>query len=133
MVPALSTSEVKMKRCLPAAAVLLAAALLVAACSGAADTTTTAGPTTSAAGGGFEVVMESFAFTPAEITVPVGATVTWVNRHGARHDVVAADGSFASPLFGQGETFSFTFAAPGEYPYVCSIHPGMEGTVIVTP
>jgi plastocyanin len=121
------------KRSIPAATALLAAALLLAACSGAADTTTTAAPTTTAAGAAFEVVMESFSFTPAEITVPAGATVTWVNRHGARHDVVAADGAFASPLFGNGETFSFTFTAPGEYPYVCSIHPGMEGTVIVTP
>ena len=84
-------------------------------------------------GAEFAVVMESFAFTPAELTVPVGATVTWTNRHGARHDVVAADGTFTSPLFGEGETFSFTFTAPGEYPYVCSIHPGMEGTIIVTP
>ena len=85
------------------------------------------------AGTDFAVVMESFAFTPAELTVPVGATVTWTNRHGARHDVVATDGTFESPLFGEGETFSFTFTAPGEHPYVCTIHPGMEGRIIVTP
>jgi len=77
--------------------------------------------------------MESFAFTPAELTVPVGATVTWVNRHGAGTTSFAVDGTFTSPLFAQGETFSFTFTAPGEYPYICSIHPGMEGTITVTP
>lgn len=123
-----------MKRSISILAAGLAAALLVAACSGdTSATTTTAGATTTAAGTEFAVVMESFTFTPAELTVPVGATVTWTNRHGARHDVVAADGTFESPLFGEGETFSFTFTAAGEYPYVCTIHPGMEGTIIVTP
>jgi plastocyanin len=123
-----------LKRSISILAAGLAAALLVAACSGdTSATTTTAGATTTAAGTEFAVVMESFTFTPAELTVPVGATVTWTNRHGARHDVVAADGTFESPLFGEGETFSFTFTAAGEYPYVCTIHPGMEGTIIVTP
>lgn len=123
-----------MKRPTSILAASLAAALLVAACSGDEATTTTAeATTTTTVGTEFAVVMESFAFTPAELTVPVGATVTWTNRHGARHDVVAADGTFESPLFGEGETFSFTFTAPGEYPYVCTIHPGMEGKIIVTP
>jgi plastocyanin len=122
-----------MKRSPSILAAGLAAALLFAACSGDGAATTTGATTTAPAGTEFAVVMESFAFTPAELTVPAGATVTWTNRHGARHDVVAADGTFESPLFGEGETFSFTFAAPGEYPYVCTIHPGMEGTIIVTP
>jgi plastocyanin len=123
-----------MKRSIPLTAAGLAAALLLAACSGQEAATTTAGATTTTpAGTEFGVVMESFSFTPAELTVPVGATVTWTNRHGARHDVAAADGTFASPLFGEGETFSFTFTAPGEYPYVCTIHPGMEGKIIVAP
>jgi plastocyanin len=79
----------------------------------------------------YAVVMESFAFTPAELTVPVGATVVWTNRHAANHDVVATDGLFRSPLFGTGETYSFTFTEPGEYPYFCSIHPSMQGKIIV--
>ena len=127
-----------MRRPLPAMFAAVAVLFLATACSGgeaavtseAPPTTVGTSPTTTTAE--FAVVMESFAFTPAELTVPVGATVTWTNRHGARHDVVAADGAFTSPLFGQGETFSFTFTAPGEYPYVCSIHPGMEGKILVT-
>jgi len=122
-----------MKRSTSILAAGLATALLLGACSEAATTTTAGANTTTPAGTEFAVVMESFAFTPAELTVPVGATVTWTNRHGARHDVVAADGTFESPLFGEGETFSFTFTEAGEYPYVCTIHPGMEGTIIVTP
>lgn len=123
-----------MKRPISVFAAGLAAALLLAACSGdSAPTTTNAAITTVPGGTEFAVVMESFSYTPAELTVPVGATVTWTNRHGARHDVAAADGTFTSPLFGEGETFSFTFTEAGEYPYVCTIHPGMEGKIIVTP
>ncbi|HSQ37764.1 MAG TPA: cupredoxin family copper-binding protein [Acidimicrobiia bacterium] len=114
-------------------ALLLAAAVLVAACADAGtEATTTSAPATTGADQ-YAVVMESFAFTPAELTVPVGATVTWTNLHAANHDVVSADGTFESPLFGTGETYSFTFTEPGEYPYICSIHPSMEGTIIVTP
>jgi plastocyanin len=76
--------------------------------------------------------MDSFAFTPAELTVPVGATVTWPNRHAANHDVVAEDGTFASPLFDTGETWPFTFTEPGTYRFICSIHPSMQGTIIVS-
>jgi len=114
-------------------ALLSATAVLVAACSDAriGATTTSAPPATGA--DRYEVVIDSFAFTPAEITVPVGATVTWVNRHAANHNVVADDGTFASPLFGRGESYSFAFTDPGEYPYICTIHPAMRGTIIVVP
>ena len=111
----------------------MAAALLavtLAACSGSETATTTQTPTVTSSDD-YQVVIESFAFTPAELTVPVGSTVTWVNRHPANHNVVADDGTFASPLFGQGQTYSYTFTGPGEYPYLCSIHPSMRGTIIV--
>ena len=112
---------------------LLAAVLLVAACSDAGtETTTTASASTTAGADQYQVVMESFAFTPAELTVPVGATVTWTNLHGADHNVVADDGTFESPLFGTDETYSFTFTEAGEYPYSCTIHPSMRGTITVT-
>jgi plastocyanin len=48
-----------------------------------------------------------------------------------RHDVIADNGEFSSELFGRGESFSFTFQTTGTYPYHCSVHSGMEGTVIV--
>ena len=114
-------------------ALLLAAVLLVAACSDAGtETTTISASSTTTGANQYQVVMESFAFTPTELTVPVGATVTWTNLHGADHNVVADDGTFESPLFGTGETYSFTFTEAGEYPYTCTIHPSMEGTIIVT-
>lgn len=111
---------------------LLAAVLLSAACADGGTATTTTGAPADGGPDAHLVVMESFAFSPAELTVPVGTTVTWENRHAANHDVVAEDGSFASPLFGTGETWAFTFTEPGTYQYICSIHPSMRGKVIVT-
>lgn len=88
-------------------------------------------PATTAAGNGAQVIMTNRAYDPKEITVKAGDTVTWVNQDAPKHDVVADNGEFKSGLFDKGQSFSFTFANAGTYPYHCSIHPGMTGTVIV--
>jgi plastocyanin len=75
------------------------------------------------------VSIAGFAYVPAAITVPAGTTVTWRNNDSAGHDV--SGGPLHSPLLSQGATWSFTFATPGTYSYICSIHPNMTGTVTV--
>jgi plastocyanin len=45
--------------------------------------------------------------------------------------VVATAGQFRSRALDTDESFSFTFSVPGEYPYFCSLHPHMTGTVVV--
>ncbi|CAN5639159.1 hypothetical protein BH09ACT7_BH09ACT7_25090 [soil metagenome] len=82
--------------------------------------------------GGNAVDINNFAFAPASLTIPVGATVIWTNRDEEPHTVVAGDGSFHSPGLGTGGTYSFTFTTAGSFDYVCSIHPFMHGTVVVT-
>jgi plastocyanin len=82
---------------------------------------------------GNAVNIDNFAFAPATLTVPVGGTVTWTNRDEEPHNVVANDGSFHSPGMGSQATFSHTFAKAGSFDYVCSIHPFMHATVVVTP
>jgi plastocyanin len=82
---------------------------------------------------GNAVNIDNFAFAPATLTVPVGSTVTWTNRDEEPHNVVANDGSFHSPGMGSQATFSHTFAKAGSFDYVCSIHPFMHATVVVTP
>ena len=47
------------------------------------------------------------------------------------HTVVGIDGSFRSPALDQNDTFKFTFAKPGVYKYLCTIHPKMMGTITV--
>ena len=75
-------------------------------------------------------------FAPDEITVAAGATVTWQISQGENnHDVVSTDSLFRSnsPMTRGVDVFSFTFATPGEYRYVCSYHipQGMIGKVVV--
>jgi plastocyanin len=82
---------------------------------------------------GDQVNIDNFAFAPATLTVHAGGTVTWTNHDEEPHTVAANDGSFHSPGMGTGATFSHTFAAAGTFDYVCSIHPMMHGTVVVTP
>jgi plastocyanin len=94
---------------------------------------TTASPTGSAAPvAGNAVSIDNFAFVPATLTVAAGGTVTWTNRDEEPHTVAANDGSFHSPGMGSQATYSHTFATAGTFDYVCSIHPFMHATVVVT-
>jgi plastocyanin len=79
-----------------------------------------------------QVRLENIAFSPANIVVEAGTTVTWTNYDSARHTVTSDDGSeLVSPLFGRDGTFSHTFDLPGEYYYHCEPHPSMQGLVTV--
>ena len=81
---------------------------------------------------GNAVGITNFAFVPATLTVPVGATVTWTNQDGEPHTIAAGDGSFHSPGLDTNATYSSTFPTAGTFDYICSIHPFMHGTVVVT-
>ena len=80
-----------------------------------------------------EVKIDNFSFGPAALTVPIGTTVTWVNRDDIPHTVVSTDDpkTFKSKVLDTDEKFSFTFSKAGTYPYFCSIHPKMTGKVTV--
>lgn len=75
------------------------------------------------------VTISNFAFIPAELTIKKGTTVTWTNKDAVAHDVASKE--FKSELLKKGDTFSFTFSEPREYPYQCSIHPSMKGKIKV--
>jgi amicyanin len=80
------------------------------------------------------VTIKNFAFDPPALTVKSGTVVTWVNQDATTHTIVSDAGSpesFSSDLIATGATYSFTFAQAGTYAYHCSIHPSMNGTVIV--
>ena len=82
---------------------------------------------------GTAVNITNFAFVPANLTVKRGDTVTWTNHDEEPHTIAAGDGSFHSPGMDTNGTYSYTFTAPGTFDYICSIHPFMRGTVVVTP
>lgn len=83
-------------------------------------------------GGGVSVAVSGFCYRPTVLHVSVGQTVSWTNRDQAPHTVSGANGAWGDyQQFGLDETVSFTFDAPGTYPYVCTLHPLMVGAVVV--
>ena len=56
-------------------------------------------------------------FSPKSVSIAFGDTVTWTNTDTADHQVVADNGSFASPILKHGQTYSFTFKTAGRFPY----------------
>ena len=67
--------------------------------------------------------------TPLRVTT--GSAVTWANRDGVAHNLIAKDGSFKSETLSKGDTFTHTFATAGKFQYTCAFHPGMDGVVEV--
>ena len=77
-----------------------------------------------------KVTIDNFTFSPAELKVKVGDTVTWSNHDDIPHAVVSA-GKFRSKTLDTDDNYSFTFTTAGEYKYFCSLHPHMTGTIKV--
>ena len=83
-------------------------------------------------GGGTQVVMEGIKFNPASVTVSAGDTVTWTNEDNVGHDVTGDGFKSGDPgALQNGDTFEHTFDKAGTFDYVCTVHPGMEGSVKV--
>ncbi|MGQ0467787.1 MAG: cupredoxin domain-containing protein [Sporichthyaceae bacterium] len=80
-----------------------------------------------------KVPIEKNAFTVKDLTVAVGQVVTWTNLDTKPHSVntTKAPERFDSPLFKQGESWSYTFKTVGAYDYYCAVHPDMLGKVTV--
>ena len=78
-----------------------------------------------------EVKIDNFSFGPRTLTIPVGTTVTWVNRDDIPHTVVSTEGVFKSKVLDTDEKFSYAFTKAGTFPYFCSIHPKMTGKIVV--
>jgi plastocyanin len=130
-----------MTKRLPLLLAAVCALALVAAGCGSSSKKTTANPPaasstqpsspSSSSGGTVTVDMKNIAFSPNSVTVNVGQTVKWVNQDTVAHNVTAQSGAFKSTNFGPGGSFTFKATKPGTFGYVCTIHPGMNGTLIV--
>lgn len=106
---------------LQAAALALAAG--IALCAGARASA--AAPTT--------IAIQQYAFVPASVTIAAGTTVEWTNRDDDPHTVKSDPerGELKSPALDTSDTYRFTFKTPGLYKYFCTLHPHMQGTIIV--
>jgi plastocyanin len=78
-----------------------------------------------------EVKIDNFSFGPQNITVHPGTTVEWINHDDLPHAVAAEDRSFKSRVLDTDEKYSHRFDKPGTYPYFCSLHPKMQGKIVV--
>jgi plastocyanin len=83
-------------------------------------------------GPGTQVSMKDIKFNPGTVTIKAGGKVTWTNDDSVGHDVTADDFKSGDPgAIEGGSTYSHTFKKAGTYDYVCSVHPGMKGSVKV--
>ena len=79
-----------------------------------------------------DVGIDNFQFSPATLTVSRGTTVTWINNDDVPHLIVSADRRFKqSPVLDTGQKYQTTLDKPGTYKYFCSLHPMMQGTIVV--
>jgi 3',5'-cyclic-AMP phosphodiesterase len=85
------------------------------------------------AAGGTEVTIDNFAFSPKIVSVAAGSKLTWRNRDDVPHKIQSVGDRFAgSQLLDTKGTYSVAFPKAGEFPYFCSLHPVMQGKVVVT-
>jgi plastocyanin len=82
-----------------------------------------------------DVVMPGLTFSPFETVIRVGGGVRFVFP-ALPHNVIWSPrfpGSPADIGVTANVVVTRTFAAPGVYPFTCTLHPGMDGTIIVSP
>lgn len=120
------------------------AAIALAGCSSAGGSPA---PAASSGGGGggatacskstgagtVQAAIKDFEFDPATVTAKVGDVITWTNNGPAGHTVTVDNQSGCDTgTISAGSTSSLTFTAAGSYPFHCSIHSSMKGTITIT-
>lgn len=105
------------------AAAIAAHLLVLAPVEGVAEPTAPADPVV--------IRIDNFTFSPETVTVAPGTAVTWINGDDIPHTVLEQSKRFRSKALDTDDRYTVTFDAPGEYPYLCSLHPHMTGKVVV--
>jgi plastocyanin len=123
-------------------AALIGMALTLAACSSSGSSTattsgSTSGSTATTSGSTSSttdvITIQNFSFHPSSVTVAPGATVTVTNKDQVAHTVTSSSGGFNTGNVDPGQSKTFTAPnKPGSYPYICSIHQYMSGTLVVS-
>ena len=100
---------------------MLAVALVNSACGG--------GDTESVAAEPGTVILRPASFEPETIKIAAGDTVTWKWREKVSHNIVGKGG--IDKKVADNGTYTHTFEKKGTFDYRCTIHPGMDGSVVV--
>lgn len=90
-------------------------------------------PQTSPQPANATVKIHNFKFEPANVAFAVGETIQFINLDEEPHTATSTDGAFNSKALDTNQTWNYTATKPGTFPYICSIHPFMKGTLTVTP
>jgi plastocyanin len=102
--------------------------------------TTLAGSTTATAGGGghctrdegdgARVEMAGACFTPSTLFADAGERITFVNTDTFAHNVTGSGWGNLEAM-AERDRFSYAFKVDGVYPFACTLHPGMNGAIVV--
>jgi plastocyanin len=84
-----------------------------------------------AAGKTHTVRMEGIKFVPERLEVAAGDTVVWTNKDVVPHTVTASEAHVESGEIAPNKRWRFVAKRKGEMPYICRLHPGMKGLLVV--
>ena len=126
-----------MKNKFPLLTFAIVITLMLAACATPSATVATQQLSTEApaaqADSTVKISLVNFSFSPKELTIKKGTTITWTNEDSAVHTVTSDTDVFDSGNLAKGDTFSYTFDTAGTFPYYCIPHAAnMKGTIVVT-
>src|SRR5215213_1045969 len=88
-------------------------------------------PTAHAAGKSHAVRIEGMKFVPERLEVAAGDTVVWTNKDFLPHTVTAVKAQLESGELEQDKSWKFVARKKGEIGYICRLHPGMRGVLLV--
>ena len=111
---------------------IVAASSLSLALAAKGDSAASAGRSSAQAQDAADVAISNFAFSPKELRIGAGTTVTWTNQDDFAHTSTSDDpNAWDSGPIDSKQTFQRTFSKPGSYAYHCSIHRSMKAKIIV--
>ena len=90
-------------------------------------------PTGSSQAATATVKIRNFKFEPANVTIAEGETVQFINEDEEPHTATSTDGLFDTKALDTNQTWNYTATKAGAFPYICSVHPFMKGTLTVNP
>ena len=77
------------------------------------------------------ITIQDFAYSPGNLQLPVGVTVTWTNRDTAPHSATDSGRTWDTGVLSRGKSKTLTFEAAGTFDYFCSVHPSMKARLVV--
>ena len=111
------------------AKLLAAGALTTCACGAGLSPALAARPGARSAAATTTVKLKNISFTPATVRIARGGSVKWVWKDGdTPHDVTFAG---RHSKIQQSGSYTLSFGRAGTFKYHCTIHPGMDGRVVV--